>query len=405
MNPHFPESITPAEADAILADAIPRFPSVTLPLSRCQGRILHEPIRSDRAQPPFDRVAMDGIAISHSAWLKGSRRFAVKGMQRAGEKPKALASEETCLEVMTGSVLPTGADCVVPVEAIRILDGYAMLGDIGDLNPYRNVHRAGADCAGGEIIVPAGVCLTAPHLGAAAAFGFTGLRVSETPAIAVIATGDELVDPSRMPLPHQIRRSNPSAIEAALRSRKIDRVASLHAKDDPGRLRKCLEGVLGKCQAVILTGGVSMGQTDHVPSVLGELGIRPRFHKIRQKPGKPFWFGMGAGGIPVFALPGNPAAVLVCLYRYVLPALSAAMGSEKDETFQVTLAERVEPAKLTQFRPVAFRPGTDGKTGAFWIGNQGSGDFSGWGKSEGFVELPPGEAGREPGIVARAGRW
>lgn len=403
----FREMLSPSEAEAILAETLPRFPSVLMPLARCQGRFLAEPIRADRAQPPFDRVAMDGIAFAYSAWQSGLRRFAVQGVQKAGDKPKTLASPDRCLEAMTGAVLPSGADCIAPVEDIHIADGYATLSDsaAASVAPYRHVHRAGGDCSAGAEIVAAGACLSSPHLGAAAAFGYTELSVGETPSVAVIATGDELVDPGREPLAFQIRRSNPHAIQAALRARRIDRVALLHSRDEPDRLRRCLEGVLGKCQVLILTGGVSMGQTDHVPRVLRDLGIKPMFHRIRQKPGKPFWFGMGAGGLPVFALPGNPASVLVCLHRYVLPALERAMGAGAGEALWARLDQTAPaPGKLTQFRPVTLRSGMDGCLRAAWVENQGSGDFSGWARSDGFAELPPAEMGGEPNRMSEAGQ-
>jgi molybdopterin molybdotransferase len=413
LDPDYREMLSPAGADALLAAAMPRYAPVTLPISKCQGRILRAPILADRAQPPFDRVAMDGIAFAFAAWEKGLRRFHVEGMQKAGEPAKRLKRADGCLEAMTGAVLPQGADCIMPVEEIRLEDGHAVLSERApDAVPFRFVHRAGGDCAAGETLVPAGTLLDAARLGAAAAFGYAELQVGPEPSVAVVATGDELVDVGRDPLPHQIRKSNPYAVEAALRKRRFERVALLHARDDAARLRKCLEGVMGKCEALILTGGVSMGKTDYVPGVLRELGVRPVFHKILQKPGKPLWFGVGAGGMPVFGLPGNPASVLVCLHRYVLPALALAMGVE---TAEGSIARAWSPAvlaqgtaatgKLTHFRPVACRWDAEGRMRAEWVGNQGSGDFSGWAKADGFVELAAGDKPWEAGQVVPLWRW
>ncbi len=416
MNEAFREMFSPAEADAVLAAALPpgssqgRYAPVTLPLSRCQGRILRAPIVSDRSQPPFDRVAMDGIAFAYPAWEKGLRRFRVEGMRKAGAPAAPLKDADACLEVMTGAVLPPGTDCIMPVEEIRIEDGYAVIGDKAPAaERLRFVHRAGGDCAAGEIIVPAGVTLSAPHLGAAASFGCKDLQVGASPSVAVVATGDELVDVGRDPLPHQIRKSNPYAVEAALRKRHFDRVALLHARDDAGRLRACLEGVMGRCEVLILTGGVSMGKTDYVPGVLKEMGVTPRFHRILQKPGKPFWFGIGAGGMPVFGLPGNPASVLVCLHRYVLPALLRAMGAAEGNTGGAVPAVLAQGAaasgKLTQFRPVTCAWDAEGRLRASWAGNQGSGDFSGWAKADGFVELAAGNEPWDAGRMAPFWRW
>lgn len=414
MDAAFREMISPAEADAMLAEAIPHYTPVTLPISRCRGRILRRPIAADRAQPPFDRVAMDGIAFSFAAWESGLRRFALEGVQKAGERPRRLKADTGCLEVMTGAVLPEGADCIMPVEEIRIGDGHAELGDKAPApERYRYVHRAGADCAAGDVIVPEGALLDAPRLGAAASFGYKELFVSASPSVAVVATGDELVDVGRAPLPHQIRKSNPYAVEAALGKIRIDRVALLHSRDDKDRLREKLAGVMGKCDILILTGGVSMGHTDYVPGVLKDLGVRPVFHRILQKPGKPFWFGTGAGGKPVFGLPGNPASVLVCLHRYVLPALARALGGHPGgiqgtaaRAIPVVLASASAPSgRLTQFRPVTCAWDAEGRLRAEWAGNQGSGDFSGWARSDGFVELAAGDAPWEAGRVVPLWRW
>lgn len=409
----FREMISPQEAEALIGRELKRYAHVSLPLSQCAGRILRAPILADRAQPPFDRVAMDGIAIAYEAYARGLRRFAIEGMQKAGEPQRQLVSELGCLEVMTGAVLPRGTDCVIPIEELTVSGGVVSLREKAqgtrahqEPSPYRHVHRAGSDCAAGESIVPAGSILTSPHLGAAAAFGFSSLQVAYTPSVSVVATGDELVDPNQEPAAHQIRRSNPYAIEAALRQRGLDQVTLLHAPDDRGHLRKCMESTLEKCEVLILTGGVSMGKTDYVPEVLAELGIRPCFHRIRQRPGKPFWFGMGSNGVPVFALPGNPASVLVCLHRYVLPALSRAMGGNEPLPCTAVL-ERKSPApgSLTHFRPVTVKYGSDGRLRADFVVNQGSGDFSGWARADGFVELDAGDATITGGSSARFWSW
>lgn len=415
----FQEMIAPEEAEALIMAALPGYPYVTLPISLCAGRILREPVIADRSQPPFDRVAMDGIAVASAAFARGLRRFPVEGMQKAGEPRRKLGSEEGCLEVMTGAPLPLGADCVIPVEDIVFEEGFARLAKSGNpgkpesaaLSAFRHVHRAGSDCAAGEIIVPAGAELTAPRLGAAAAFGFPELKVAWSPSVALIATGDELVDPGEAPAPHQIRRSNPYAIEAALRMRGFDRIEMLHARDDRGRLREAVAGALGRCDILILSGGVSMGKTDYVPGILAELGIEARFHRIRQRPGKPFWFGVGSAegsvsGKPVFALPGNPASVLVCLHRYVLPALRRAMGgSAEAPVFAALERDSPAPGGLAHFRPVTVASGSDGRLRASYVVNQGSGDFSGWARADGFVELAAGAEAVPAGGMVRFWGW
>ena len=394
MPAEFQEMIPVETAVGLISASMPSYPAVTLPLSKCHGRILREPIRADREQPPFNRVAMDGFAVAFPTWERGFRRFIIEGRQKAGETPRRLVSELGCIEVMTGAVMPEGTDCVIPVEEIEISGNAAVVTEPAKpKRPMQHVHRAGSDCSGGDVVAPEGVVLTSARIGAAAAFGLASLPVAYSPSVAIIATGDELVDPSKTPTAHQIRRSNSYAIEAALRQRHIERVALLHSRDEPARLRTSLESVLGKCDVLILTGGVSMGKTDHVPAALKDLGIKPIFHRVRQKPGKPFWFGVGAGGKPVFALPGNPASVLVCLYRYVLPGLREAMGGAPEPALKAMLEEEAPaPGTLTQFRPVTLRTMESGALGAAFVTNQGSGDFTGWARCDGFVELAAGES-------------
>jgi molybdopterin molybdotransferase len=164
--------------------------------------------------------------------------------------------------------------------------------------------------------------------------------------------------------------------------------------------------LLGKCDILILTGGVSMGKLDFVPEVLAGLGIRPRFHKIKHKPGKPFWFGAGQDGLPVFALPGNPASVLVCLYRYVLPAIRKAMGGNTATPLLAMLDQSISaPGNLTHFRPAKISPLPDGRLQASMVVHQGSGDFSGWAQSDGFLELPAGETPLAAGTAVRFWSW
>jgi molybdopterin molybdotransferase len=412
----FQEMISAKEADERISRLLTDYAPITLPLSQCAGRILRQPLIADRAQPPFDRVAMDGIAIASSAYASGLRRFAIEGMQTAGEPSRTLISNTGCLEVMTGAVLPVGADCVIPVEELLVAEGYATILEntkpnkpsraTPSVTPFRNVHRKGSDCDAGAIIVPAGTVLTSPHLGAAAAFGFPFLQVANGPSVAIVGTGDELVDPDKEPAPYQIRRSNTFAIAGALRRNGIDRIELLHARDEPSHLRRSLESVLGKYEVLILTGGVSMGKTDFVPGTLQELGVQPIFHKIRQKPGKPFWFGISATGTPIFALPGNPASALVCLHRYVLPALRKSMGYQGVDFVPAVLAtDTGAPGKFVQFRPVLVSHDQEGRLRTTYVTTQGSGDFSGWARSDGFIELPAGDAPLVAGSMVRYRAW
>ena len=170
-------------------------------------------------------------------------------------------------------------------------------------------------------------CCALPEIAVAASAGMARVRVSSQPAIMIVSTGDELVEPGDPIAEYQVRRSNAYAVSAALRRRGFGRVGDDHVPDDEGLLHERLALHLTTHEVVILSGGVSMGRFDLVPKVLAQLGVQQIFHNIAQRPGKPMWFGIGPQGQSVFGLPGNPVSTLVCLIRYVIPAIAEAMGT------------------------------------------------------------------------------
>jgi molybdopterin molybdotransferase len=223
-----------------------------------------------------------------------------------------------------------------------------------------------------------------------AANGRTHASVSRTPRIVVISTGDELVEPGKPLAEWQIHRSNVYAVMAALQRRGFAQPTLDHLPDDPHILRARLGAHLKSHDVLILSGGVSMGRFDYVPQVLAELDVRVAFHKVSQRPGKPLWFGVGAGGQTVYALPGNPVSTLVCLMRYVFAGLEASLGAASRVPERVALAERfeVKPA-LTMFIPVQLGF-AQAQRHAVLKPTHGSGDFTSLIGTDGFVELPAG---------------
>jgi molybdopterin molybdotransferase len=400
-------SLSTAAAEKLIGEHLVCLPTESLPLAQCAGAALRENVYAERDQPPFDRVAMDGIALASAAVTSsGSRRLRLQATQAAGEPPLKLAAETACIEIMTGAVLPTGCDCVVPVEQISVADGVVTLNEDADLRPWRNVHRRASDGRQGDLLIAAGTLLNAPEIAVAASAGMGRLRVSAQPAIMVISTGDELVEPGEPVLPHQIRRSNAYAVAAALQAHGFKRVADDHLPDDADTLRERLDFHLRTHEVLVLSGGVSMGKFDLVPTVLTGLGVHCVLHGIAQRPGRPMWFGMSSDGHAVFALPGNPVSTLVCLARYVLPALFAAMGQSGDYAERIALDEAIEwqPA-LTGFMPVAVHHDAWGRPWASPRPTNGSGDFGALALTQGFVELPPGPASFAKGYVTRLFRW
>jgi molybdopterin molybdotransferase len=382
--------MTPADADAAIAASLAPLPAERRRSTDAVGAVLREAVVAERDQPPFDRVAMDGIAISSAAWSGGRRAFRIAGVQAAGAAPRALEHADACLEAMTGAVLPPGADAVVPVERLRVADGVAEVVEAVDVAPGLNVHRRGSDARAGDRVLAPGVVLRAPEIAILASAGRSHVDVSRAPSIAVISTGDELVEPGVPIEGWQVRRSNVHGVVAALRSRGYASVTDDHVPDDPGTIRTRLEAHLAHHDVLVLSGGVSAGKFDHVPKVLDELGVKRIFHKVDQRPGRPLWFGVAPGGRAVFGLPGNPVSTLVCLQRYVLPALALLAGATVTRPPSLPLARECKGSDtLTIFLPVDLAIDERGASVAVPHPTHGSGDFGALAGTAGFVELAP----------------
>ncbi len=398
--------LTPAEADALIGQHLQCLPIESLPLAQCAGAVLRENVYAERDQPPFDRVAMDGIALASEAVAAGRRSFRVQATQAAGDPPLTLAASGACIDVMTGAVLPVGCDSVVPVEELTLRAGEATLSAAVRVEPWLNVHRRGSDTRQGTLLVSAGTRLHAPEVAIAAAAGMARIRVSSQPMLAVISTGNELIEPGEPVLAHQVRRSNAYGIVSALREHGFQRVADDHLQDDADELRERLRFHLETHDVLVLSGGVSMGKFDLVPQVLEELGVHAIFHKVAQRPGKPLWFGVAPSGAAVFGLPGNPVSTLVCLRRYVLPALFASLGETARAPQRLALGAPVTVTPpLTHFLPVRLEADDWGRPWAMPAPTNGSGDFTALAGTDGFVELPPGPNIYKKGFVTRLFPW
>jgi len=369
--------ISPSEAHRIILHNAKPFPIETVPLGKAVGRVLREDIISDRDQPPFNKSLMDGIAISFDTWQKGQRTFKVEAIIPPGIAPKPLKDLAHCVRIMTGAVIPKGCDCVIPIEQIHLEGDTAQSKDWTMIKKYQSIRFQATDGKKGEVLLKAGCRLWAPHIGIAASVGKVRIKVSRIPRIAVISTGDELVDIQKPVKQHQTRSSNSYAVQALLVQAQLGDVEIFHLRDNQKLMQKSIKNILGKFDVLILSGGVSMGEFDYVPKVLTQLGIKQSFHKVSQKPGKPFWFGMAKNSKPVFALPGNPVSTQICAYRYVVPYLKKASGLEVKQEF-IPVLDRVNiQSDLTHFLPVA-----QGRL----ITISGSGDFASLALADGFIE-------------------
>jgi molybdopterin molybdotransferase len=398
--------IAVAEAEALIRDRLNGWGTVRVPVDAAAGEVLHQVIAAERAQPPFDRVTMDGIAIRHSALAGGLRSFTVTATQGAGAIPVPLADERSCVAIMTGAALPAGADTVVPVERIAREKDQATIAADYQPAPGQFVHRRGSDHAQGAPLLQPGAVLGPPEMAILTVGGDSRVQIARRPAIAIVSTGDELVDVGEALGATQIRSSNDRAIAAALARRGFARYSRHHLPDNRAVLERELATLLAEQDVLILTGGVSMGEFDFVPAALLALGMELVFHKVLQRPGLPLWFGVSPDGKPVFALPGNPVSSLVCLVRYVAPALLAALGAtpRPAPTVQLGTGVRFEP-DLTCFLPVTLGYRPDGQCAALPKPTNTSGDFIALGGTDGFVELPQGEVDFAAGYAARFFAW
>ena len=250
------------------------------------------------------------------------------------------------------------------------------------------VHGQGSDYARGHEVLSPGRIVTPMEIAIIASCGLGSVDVNALPSIVIVSTGNELVAAGQPVAPHQVRLSNGPALLAMLGECGFTQTRHEHLLDEPDQLRERLGEILDAAQVLILSGGVSMGQADFVPRVLGELGVKVVFHKISQRPGKPMWFGIGASGQAVFALPGNPVSSLVCCRQYVLPALFQASGREPPAPEFALLADDVTfKAKLTCFMPVRVDCRADGRLLATPVPTNTSGDFASLSGTDGYVEL------------------
>jgi molybdopterin molybdotransferase len=395
-----------AEAERSILAHMPRFAAHEEPLAACVDRVLAEDITAERDQPPFDRVTMDGIAVAFREWQAGRRKFTVVGTQPAGAPPLAVTAPDQCVEVMTGTVLPGGTDTVIPVERITRAGHAADVAADAVVKAQQFVHRRGSDRDAGSLVLRAGTRLGPPEIAVLAGAGHASARVTALPRVAVISTGDELVDAGKPIAAHQIRSTNDRAVEASLARHRLGIVTRARLRDDANALAVAIDRLDNDLDALVLSGGVSMGQFDFVPSVLEELGAKLVLHKVEQRPGRPMWFGVSARGKPIFALPGNPVSTLVCTTRYVLPALRAASGVTQAPIERVELCAPVEGSPtMTLFVPVTLSSSEHGTLLAQPQATNTSGDFVALAGTDGFVELAANRGTYPAGTVARLFRW
>lgn len=378
--------ISVEEADRIIAQHRRDFGEELLPFDRAAGRILAQQVLADRDLPPYDRVAMDGIAIRFADYEAGCRVFRIVAVQAAGAPPPAELPPDCCIEIMTGAACPPQADTIVPYEHLIIDQDRAFIQK--DVIRSKNIHPRGRDKRAGERVLALGRLIGPAEINMAASVGQTRLLVKKLPRVVVLSSGDELIDPELPASPFQIRRSNSYAIQAVLRRFGIE-AELLHIPEDAGVARQVVAGCLDRFDVLLLSGGVSMGKFDLIPAVLEECGAFRLFHKLRQRPGKPFWLGtFGEKGM-IFAFPGNPVSTFLCLHRYFVPWLKVSLGWPDTPVQRAVLDKNLHfDAPLQYFVQVKLYHDDEARLRAVPLEGHGSGDFSNLLETQAFLELP-----------------
>jgi molybdopterin molybdotransferase len=392
--------------DAVLEHArpVPATRELTVQALHC---VLAEDVAADIDLPPFDKALVDGYAV-RSTDLEGTDRWLRLGeVIPAGKTPSRVLGRGEAAVIMTGAPIPSGSDAVVMHERTE-RQGDRILVDEPAIRPGQNILRRGGEMLAGDVVVARGSIITPARVGVLASVGRTLVKVFR-PRVAIVPTGDELVEPEKVPGPGQIRNSNALMLEALA----IDEGASVEtmpvAPDEPARLRQALEAGLG-VDVLIITGGVSAGQRDLVPAMLEAIGVRRVFHKVSLKPGKPLWFGVGppraeSAGTLVFGLPGNPVSGLVGFLLFIRDALAVMAGKP-------ARGRKILEARLTRgfthrgdrptYHPARLVEGLDGHSGGLFLETldwSGSADLLTVAQADGFAEFSAGDREYAPGEI------
>jgi molybdopterin molybdotransferase len=383
--------ITASEAVRIVLENAPMLSSENVDTFAALGRTTSQDIRANEDLPPFDNSSMDGFAIRSSARGGAGQTkacvFRLVGESSAGKRfPGRIRSGEA-VRIMTGGMMPEGAEAVVPIERARELDDE----HVAVLNSIRHgqyVRKRGEDVRRGEVVMPAGRPVTPGSMGLLASLGFTRVHVRKRPTVAIIASGDELVEVGDRLLPGEIRNGTSAMLAAdVIREGGMPLLLGI-VSDNREMLRRRIRKALGN-DMVIVTGGVSVGKYDYVKSVLKELRVRIKFWRVNIKPGMPLVFGTHKGTL-VFGLPGNPVSTGVTFLQFVRPALRRMLGREDlwpmRHTAILSRSLNKSDGKRHYLRGIARQK--NGKLHVTTTGTQSSGAMSSLSKGNCLIIVP-----------------
>jgi molybdopterin molybdotransferase len=396
-----------AEARAEVLAAMPRLPATAVDVGESLDRVTAEAAVAREFIPPFDNSAMDGYAVITADCSNVPTTLVVNEDVAAGSVPTMRVGPGTATRIMTGAPMPTGADAVVRVEDTTS-EARSELTILVTPTKGENVRPRGGDMAPGDVIVESGTRLASRHVASLASAGVDPV-VAELPTVAIMSTGDEIVDHSTRELtPGTIRDSNRVLLRAVLAELGVPVVDLGIIGDDPDALRSAYDRASTEADMVLSTGGVSMGDYDYVKQILGELGSVD-FWKVAMQPGKPFAFG-SINGVPLFGLPGNPVSTFVSFEQFVRPAILHMMGATDVLRTQIvgTMGEDVRTHdEKTVFLRVLLAQDTDGSFVAVRSGGQGSNMHSSLANAEAFAVVPVGTGSLSAGdeVTLEMFRW
>ena len=368
-----------------------------IPLLAAQGRILAEDILADRDYPPFDRSIRDGYSVRAADTHPGATLHCI-GELKAGDTPSTTVQSGSCIQIMTGAALPPGADAVIMIEHTQRNADTVTLDRA--VQPRQHVVPQGSEQAANKTVLTKGTRLGFAHIAAAAQVGAAQVIVFRKPRIAILSTGDEVVDYATIPGPFQIRNSNSVSLAAQAAALHAEPVLLGNAKDIHDDLREKIPTGL-QADALVLSGGVSAGKYDLVEPVLKEFKAETIFDAVAIRPGKPVVFAL-CQGKPVFGLPGNPVSTMVTFELFVRPAVDILSGTDPSPLpfVEAVITQRLsEKPGLTHFLPATLEYGDQARvTPLTW---QGSGDIIAMSRANCLLVVPPDRETIEPGERVR----
>jgi len=316
--------ISVTEARSRVLAAVRPLAAETIPAGFALGRVLAQDVVSDLELPPFDSSAMDGFALVAGP----GGELPIVGESQAGRPFDGVLGPGQAVRISTGAVIPAGADAVVPIERVELGGDLVR---VGEVKPGANVRGAGDDVRAGELVIAAGTEVGPAEIGMLAALGRTDVACAEQPRVAIAATGDELRPPGKPLMPGQIHDSNAPALAAYVERAGGTVQSTSWIADEAATTASSLKRALDDADVLVISGGVSVGEHDHVKPALAELGFEERIWRVALKPGKPFWFGVRDDKY-AFGLPGNPVSAMVTFQLFALPALRALQGADPSAT-------------------------------------------------------------------------